>query len=97
MTYTVNDDLTLSFSLESYAPYVDKGRRPGKMPPLDNIRQWCRVRNIPEVAAYPIALKIAREGIRPTNFMSTTINRRQKQYETGLEKALAKDAESFLG
>lgn len=67
------------------------------MPPLDNIRQWCRVRNIPEVAAYPIALKIAREGIRPTNFMSTTINRRQKQYETGLEKALAKDAESFLG
>ena len=94
MSYQVNADLTVSFSFEDYAFYVDKGRKPGKQPPLDSIKAWCRVRNIPESAAFPIARKIGRDGIRPTNFISTTVNRRQKQFQEGLSKALLKDIEA---
>jgi hypothetical protein len=96
MSYVVLPDLTVQFQFEDYAVFVDQGRRPGKQPPLDAIRQWCRVRNIPETAAYPIARKIGREGIAPTRFIQVTVARRQKQFEAGLEKALAKDAEDSL-
>lgn len=96
MTYRILPELTVQFFLEDYAVYVDKGRRPGKQPPLENIRQWCRIKGIPESAAYPIAKKIGRDGIRPTNFLSTTISRRQKQFQTGLDRAIAKDVEDSL-
>jgi len=62
-TYQVtNGIIGRLFNDTEYASYADKGRRPGRMPPVDAIKAWCRVKGIPENAAYPIALKIAREG-----------------------------------
>jgi len=59
---------TLLMWAEDYFVYVDQGRKAGsKMPPLEPIKQWCRDKGIPESAAFPIAKKIAEEGIPATN------------------------------
>lgn len=69
---TVNkssNGLVIKTDLPEYAIFVDAGRKPGKQPPLQSILDWCRRKGIPEGAAFPIARKIGREGIKPTNFM----------------------------
>ena len=63
-----NDVYSLSFSYLFYGKFVDKGRRPGKMPPLDDIREWARIKGIPQTAVYPIAKKIGEEGYKGINF-----------------------------
>lgn len=74
-TIDVNDTkLVISFNLEPYWRYVEYGRRPGKMPPIDKISQWIRIKpvipdpingRIPDTRslAFLIARKIGREGI----------------------------------
>jgi hypothetical protein len=44
-----------------YIEYLNRGRGPGKFPPIDKIKQWVDARNL-EVAPYVIARKIAQEG-----------------------------------
>ncbi len=61
--------ITVSTDLPSYAVFVDKGRRPGKQPPLDAIIDWCKRKNIDQKAAFPIARNIGKNGIPATNFM----------------------------
>lgn len=51
-----------------YVGAMESGRRPGGFPPLAVIRQWIidknrQGANIPESAAFPIARKIAQQGI----------------------------------
>ena len=66
--------LVVSLNLEHYWKNVEFGRRPGKMPPIDNIKDWIRVKpvipdartgKIPsaEQLAFMIARKIGIEGI----------------------------------
>ena len=57
-----NDVYSLSFSYLNYGKFVDEGRRPGKMPPLEDIREWARIKGIPQTAVYPIAKKIGEKG-----------------------------------
>lgn len=57
-----------------YGLFVDKGRRPGKQPPLDDIRQWCRLKGIPEDAAYPIARKIGERGYAAKPFSDVAVD-----------------------
>lgn len=53
-----------------YAPHIEFGTGPrSKMPPLEPIRQWCRRHNIPQSAAYAIALKIKRNGTPAKPFL----------------------------
>lgn len=52
----------------AYAPFVEFGTRP-HFPPIAAIREWCRVKGIPESAAYPICLKIARVGTPERPFL----------------------------
>src|SRR5262245_3364065 len=81
---------------EKYAPFVEMGTRP-HFPPLDAIREWCRVRGIPESAAFPIARQIARRGLpeRPFLFpafyqgMRQHANRVRAAVQGGLRKLLA--------
>jgi hypothetical protein len=81
---------------ERYAPYVELGARP-HFPPLAAIREWCRVRGIPERAAYPICLAIARRGLPERPFlypaflqgMRDHVNKVRDAYNRGLERLLA--------
>jgi len=52
-----------------YTIFVDKGRSPGKQPPLLAIQQWCTRKSIDTRFAFPIARKIGREGLPATNFL----------------------------
>lgn len=44
--------------------YTFLGRKPGVMPPLSAIADWCTSRGIPRAAAWPIAKKIGEVGTR---------------------------------
>ena len=90
------DEYELGFEGESYLDYVDKGRPPGKMPPVDVIKKWCKIKGLPEEAAWPIAVNIGKFGIKPTNFFTISVTRRAKQLDKLLEQAALKDAEILL-
>lgn len=66
---------TIQLRAEDYLQYVDAGRRPGTYPPISKIRQWTRVKGIPENAAFPIARKIKEKGIKPTNVISKSLTK----------------------
>lgn len=63
------NSIEISTGLPDYAVFVDKGRHPGKQPPLKSIIAWCKSKGIEKSAAFPIARKIGERGIKPTNFM----------------------------
>lgn len=67
------DQIAIYFNLEDYWKYVEYGRHAGKMPPVDKIAEWIRVKKIVPRAkngkvpttqqlAYAISTKIARVG-----------------------------------
>lgn len=62
------DKYLLTLSYPFYGKFVDEGRKPGKMPPVKDIREWTRLKGIPESAAYPIARKIGEKGTKGINF-----------------------------
>lgn len=67
--FITNDEkFNLAISYLFYGKYIDEGRRPGKQPPLQAIKEWTRLKGIPESAAFPIARKIGQEGYRGINF-----------------------------
>lgn len=78
---------------EKYLEYVDKGRKKGKYPPIQSIQNWCRLRKIPRAAAYPIAHKIFKFGIKPTNVIQRANKRWEKEIVPDIEKDLAKAIE----
>lgn len=78
------EKLIVSLNLESYWRYVEYGRRPGKMPPIDNIKDWIKVKPvIPDARtgkipttnqlAFLIARKIGREGIPARRPLEATV------------------------
>ena len=78
------DKLIISLMLEPYWKYVEYGRRPGKMPPIDNIKEWIKVKPvIPDARsgripddrqlAFLIARKIGREGIPAKHPINKTV------------------------
>ena len=78
------DMVVISLQLEEYWKYVEYGRRPGKMPPIDNIKEWIKVKPIipdartgkipsAEQLAFLIARKIGREGIPARHPINKTV------------------------
>lgn len=76
--------LLISLNLEPYWKYVEYGRRAGKMPPIDAIVEWVRIKpiipnpingKIPDSRqlAYLIARKIGREGVEGRKPLTNTI------------------------
>jgi hypothetical protein len=64
-----NEGYRLAISYPFYGKFIDEGRGPStRMPPLDAIKEWTRIKGIPEEAAFPIAKKIQREGYKGINF-----------------------------
>jgi hypothetical protein len=78
----------LEFDYVYYGLFVNYGRKPSnKMPPLNDIREWCRLKGIPQEAAFPIAKKIKEFGYKGINFT--------KPFET--DQAIVKEIMSEMG
>ena len=52
-----------------YAPYIEFGRRPGKMPPPDALLPWMSRHGIPAEAVFAVARSIGQRGIPERPFM----------------------------
>lgn len=91
--------LSVVIDVADYWRYVEYGRRPGKFPPVDKIREWIRVKPVlprpdkngklpsENTLAFLIARKIARKGIPATHSMSKTVA------SFGLRQKLLKEIE----
>lgn len=77
--------LYVVLTLPEHWKYVEYGRRPGKFPPPDVIKDWIRVKPIlpqpfndklptTNQLAYLIGRKIAKKGIPATNILSNSID-----------------------
>lgn len=78
------DQLLISFELNDYWKYVEYGRKPGKMPPVDSIADWIKIKRIiPEPIngkipdtkqlAFMIARKIGRDGVEGKHIINKTV------------------------
>jgi len=59
-----------------YAPYVERGRGPGGMPPLEGphgLIAWANFKGMAAGAGYAVAKKIAERGVAPTWFVRDII------------------------
>ena len=84
--------------------FVDRGRKPGKRPPMQPIQEWIARKGIPlkgkgakknqaRTLAFLIARKIGLRGTKGTNFVRETINssfksRMKKEVSTALGKEI---------
>ncbi len=82
----------LSFEMESYARYVDQGRRAGKYAPVKAIKDWCKIKGIDQSLAYVINRSIFEKGIKPSLFFTNAFD----AYEENLDEVLDKYCETLL-
>jgi len=108
--YDIKEDskkFIISFYMADYGRYVDKGTKPskydnstgkgtGKSPFIKSLMRWCQIRGLPKNAAFPIRRKIWKMGIAPTNFFTIPTTRRAKQFEKGIETAMALDVDQYI-
>ena len=88
MSYKVDYDgryFSLTLNLADYYKYVEEGRKPGKFPPIDKIREWIQVKPVlphemsngklptQKQLAFLISRSIARKGIKGTGALKNTI------------------------
>lgn len=71
---------------EDYLKYVDEGRKPGKFPPINKIRQWIKIKPVmpyPDKSgrlpdenslAFLISRSIAKNGIEPTHIIDKVMD-----------------------
>jgi hypothetical protein len=81
---------------EDYLRFVDKGRAPGKFPPPEAIRSWVAIKGLPEEAAFPIARKIALQGIPATPIVNPSLEKVIQENQEALEQALEQLAGAVL-
>ena len=97
------DELTLDVGFfdtsnkgSGYAIYVENGRRAGKMPPPEELIQYCRKKlrmseREAKKAGWAMALRIARKGTRPHPFFNPAINKNRKKILDRLENEIKKN------
>lgn len=76
-----------------HAVFVEYGRRAGKFPPLDYIRQWVRKKMKLEgreanSVGFLIARKIARKGTKPHPFLGPAVEKNKRQVSEAITMAI---------
>ena len=115
LSYSVkmdNSSWLISISLEEYWKYIEYGRRPGKMPPLDVIEKWINVRQIiphsmtlksgktviPSVKqlSFLIARSIGQRGIPPKPLFKNSFEAAKQQFIQVIKDAITQDIKENL-
>ena len=109
---TGNSGWVISVSLANYWKYIEYGRRPGKMPPLDVIEKWIDVKQIkphsmtlksgktviptPPQLPFLIARSIGRRGIAPKPLFKNSFEAAKKQFIQVIKDAITQDIKENL-
>ncbi len=92
------DGIITKITIPGYGEFVDKGRRAGaKMPPVQPIIDWVRVKRIKtpqyttEQLGWAIAKSISKKGIRPKPFIENSVQFVLQNFTEQLGEAAALD------
>lgn len=96
------------FELVDYWYYIENGRGPGRMPPIDAIEKWIRIKpiipnainnRVPDTRqlAYLIARKIGEEGTTGYHDLERTLNDSESQINTIKQEIISSVIKSLLG
>lgn len=66
--------------------WVERGRRPGRMPPIEAIRGWAQQRGL---VPFLVARAIGRRGIRPRPFLAPAFAKQRRAIDALFVKASA--------
>jgi hypothetical protein len=83
-------------SIYSFKPKDGNHKPQRKSKFIESLKKWCKVKGLPEGAAFPIRRNIWKFGIRPTQFFTIPTTRRQKQFEQMIAKNMAKDIDNNI-
>lgn len=98
----------VKISLEDYWKYVEKGRLPGKWPPISAIEKWIEIKPVlprpmdngklptTQQLAFFISSKIGLKGIKPRPLLQQSVEEVWRVMKEFLEEALAKDVENEI-
>jgi len=78
-----------------YIPPLEYGRKPGKMPPIDDLKLWARRKGIPSSAVYAIALKIKRKGTKGAHMFKRSFKDNEARIKRLFENALKEMQDRF--
>lgn len=79
----------INLSASDHLRWADKGRGPGKFPPIQAISEWAAVKGISQDAVFPIARKIAQEGTPASNIIRRSIEAVKAVFIPQFESQLA--------
>lgn len=68
VTKKSNTEIEIHTNFPDYVYFVRYGRKPGKMPPEQPIKDWVKKHNINEGAVFPIRRKIGQKGTKGIDF-----------------------------
>jgi len=93
--------ITVNFKAKDYWKWVDKGRRPGKQPPIKPLIRWAKVKlglsgNDAVSAAFAISKTIARKGTKGINTFTNNINKYKQDIDKLRNKELKQDVSEFI-
>lgn len=87
---------------EDYLYNVDKGRQPGKMPPLMEIKEWNKIRGLErgklteDQLAFVVARGIGRNGIPATNVIQKSIDNIYSSIDKLIDEGLEIEIDKIL-
>lgn len=102
------DYFKVSISLADYWQHLEKGRGPGKFPPVDKIKEWIEVKPINptplsngktpsvEQLSFLISRKIANEGTEAQPFFEPAKEQTIREFEDKINQAIEEDVSNFI-
>lgn len=91
---------TLELNLGEYWKWIENGRKPGKMPPIDRLIKWVNKKGLRSnkrsirSIAFAIGKLIAKRGLKPKNYLKRS-SQSLPDFKQGLNEAFKKDLEIF--
>lgn len=76
------------YSPLEYAPVMEFGRKPGTMPPVDQIERWASLKLHKQGLGYVIARSIANKGIKGHHFFQAAADQNRAAIERLMERTL---------
>lgn len=69
VTKTSDTVISIKTNFPDYVYWVEYGRDPGKKPPIEPIRKWCYLHNLPDGMEWYMQKKIGAKGTKGKHFL----------------------------